>query len=107
MREDFETEDFCTAIFDEFFFTSITSDNFVRHLLRLLWFVHPKLSSSRLENLLKITEPDATSTAAILAVGIDPLVKMHSDLKEKVDSHLAALAATMEEDGNKTKDNII
>ncbi len=40
MRDDFESEEFCTIVFDEFFFTSISSDNFVRHLLRLLWCVY-------------------------------------------------------------------
>ena len=37
MKEDFEAEDFCTAVFDEFFFTCINVDNVVRHLIRLLW----------------------------------------------------------------------
>ena len=106
MREEFEAEDFCTVIFDEFFFTSITADNFVRHLLRLLWFVHPKLSRSRLENLLKITEPDASATSSVVLIGVDPIVKMHGDLKEKVEAHLASVAASLEEDG-KAKDNIL
>ncbi len=35
MAAEFEAEDFCTVVFDEFFFTNIASDNFVRHLLRL------------------------------------------------------------------------
>ena len=34
MKDDFETEDFCTAVFDEFFFTCINIDNVVRHLIR-------------------------------------------------------------------------
>ncbi len=34
MANEFEAEDFCTVVFDEFFFTNITSDNFVRQLLR-------------------------------------------------------------------------
>ena len=55
MKDDFEAEDFCTVVFDEFFFTLISGsagggggggaggaapgavDNVVRHLLRLLW----------------------------------------------------------------------
>ena len=50
MRDDFEAEDFCTVVFDEFFFTLINSDNVVRHLLRLLKFVYTKVSTTRLEN---------------------------------------------------------
>ena len=54
MKEEFEAEDFCTAVFDEFFFTCINVDNVVRHLMRLLWWVHPKLPPARLETLLKV-----------------------------------------------------
>ena len=54
MKEDFEAEDFCTAVFDEFFFTCINVDNVVRHLIRLLWWVHTKLPPARLETLLKV-----------------------------------------------------
>jgi negative elongation factor B len=34
VREEFENEDFCTIVFDEFFFTSINVDNVNRHLVR-------------------------------------------------------------------------
>ena len=54
MKDDFEAEDFCTAVFDEFFFTCINVDNVVRHLIRLLWWVHTKLPPARLETLLKV-----------------------------------------------------
>ena len=54
MKEEFEAEDFCTAVFDEFFFTCINIDNVVRHLMRLLWWVHTKLPPARLETLLKV-----------------------------------------------------
>ena len=54
MKDDFEAEDFCTAVFDEFFFTCINVDTVVRHLLRLLWWVHTKLPPARLETLLKV-----------------------------------------------------
>ena len=54
MKDEFEQEDFCTAVFDEFFFTCINIDNVVRHLMRLLWWVHTKLPPARLETLLKV-----------------------------------------------------
>ena len=62
MRDDFDAEDFCTVIFDEFFLALIANDNVVRHLLRLLKFVHTKVSATRLENLMKLTEPTAAAS---------------------------------------------
>ena len=61
MKDDFEAEDFCTAVFDEFFFTCINVDNVVRHLIRLLWWVHTKLPPARLETLLKVGLEDLIS----------------------------------------------
>lgn len=107
MRDDFEAEDFCTIIFDEFFFTLINSDNVVRHLLRLLKFVHPKVSPTRLENLMKLTEPTAAASSSsgpslpssLTLLGssgtntTENLSKLHSDVKEKIAAHQAAAAA--------------
>ena len=81
MRDEFEAEDFCTVVFDEFFFSSINSDNTVRHLLRLLWFVHPKVAPNRLENLLKLAEPSSASASDLI---VDPTTKMYNEVKEKV-----------------------
>ena len=73
MRDDFEAEDFCTVVFDEFFFTAIATDNFVRHLLRLMWFVYPRLAANRIENLIKLTEP---TTAPAPGLPPDPITKV-------------------------------
>ena len=75
MKDDFEAEDFCTAVFDEFFFTCINIDNVVRHLMRLIWWVHPKLPPARLETLMKVAEPTAGSEAVVTA---------YDDLKTKI-----------------------
>ena len=107
MRDDFEAEDFCTVVFDEFFLSLINNDNIVRHLLRLLKFVHTKVSSKRLEDLMKLTEPTASasssaetglpSSMAMLgssgASATENLNKLHSDLKEKIATHQATVAA--------------
>ena len=63
MRDEFDAEDFCTVVFDEFFLALIANDNVVRHLLRLLKFVHTKVSATRLENLMKLTEPTAAASS--------------------------------------------
>jgi len=75
MKEDFETEDFCTAVFDEFFFTCINVDNVVRHLIRLLWWVHTRLPPARLETLLKVAEPTG---------GGDAVVAVYDALKARI-----------------------
>ena len=64
MRDEFEAEDFCTVVFDEFFHPLITHDNIVQHVLRLLKFVHTKISPTRLENLMKLTEPSADASTS-------------------------------------------
>merc|ERR1719511_595156 len=114
MRDEFDAEDFCTVIFDEFFFTLLGSDNVIRHLLRLLWFVHAKISNStRLDNLMKLTEPmsgvaPSTGPAEGTSIGSlssgmgsavsEQLLKLHSDLKTKIEDHAAAMAAAAPSD---------
>eukprot|EP00095_Tigriopus_kingsejongensis_P003367 maker-scaffold153_size302544-snap-gene-0.8 protein:Tk03367 transcript:maker-scaffold153_size302544-snap-gene-0.8-mRNA-1 annotation:"hypothetical protein KGM_17840" len=91
MKDEFDAKDFGTCIFDEFFFTSINNDNFVRHLLRLLWFVYSKVDKTRLENILKLTEPAAFGTPE---GANDPMTQEYTALKEKIEAHLEALAAS-------------
>jgi len=43
--------------------------------MRLLWWVHPKLSSSRLDTLLKVAEPTGGGEAVVAA---------YDDLKTKI-----------------------
>ena len=64
MRDEFDAEDFCTVVFDEFFHPLIAHDNIVQHVLRLLKFVHTKISPTRLENLMKLTEPSADASTS-------------------------------------------
>ena len=116
MKDEFDAEDFCTVVFDEFFFSLIGSDNVIRHLLRLLWYVYSKISSVRMENLMKLTEPAAAagatgtsgvpSSIGLLSSGMsattaDQLVKMHQDLKDKVEAHKEAVASAASAAENK------
>ncbi|XP_059617320.1 negative elongation factor B [Phlebotomus argentipes] len=57
MAEEFTAEDFCTGLFDEFLFARLTRDNVTRHMLKLLWYIHPKLPAARLQTLLKALQP--------------------------------------------------
>ncbi|KAF2368452.1 Cofactor of BRCA1 [Trinorchestia longiramus] len=57
MTEEFALEDFCTIVFDEFFLTNISRENVMRHLMKLVWYVHPKLPDVRRDTLLKALQP--------------------------------------------------
>jgi hypothetical protein len=57
MNDEFSAEDFCTVIFDEFFFAGLARDNVPKHLLKLLWYIYPKLPAVRLQTLVKALQP--------------------------------------------------
>jgi hypothetical protein len=57
MNDEFSAEDFCTVIFDEFFFAGLARDNVPKHLLKLLWYIYPKLPTVRLQTLVKALQP--------------------------------------------------
>ena len=61
MADEFVNEMFCTVVFDEFFFTSIGQENVVRHLTKLVWYVHHKLPAARLDTLMKALQPNPQS----------------------------------------------
>lgn len=61
MADEFANESFCTVVFDEFFFTSIGKENVVRHLTKLVWYVHYKLPTGRLDTLMKALQPNISS----------------------------------------------
>lgn len=57
MADEFSNESFCTVIFDEFFLAGLGRDNVTRHLLKLLWYIYPKLPTARLHSLMKGLQP--------------------------------------------------
>lgn len=65
MQDEFGTEDFCTGIFDEFLFTAVNKDNVLRHMLKLLWYIHPKLSPTRLQMLVKTLQPTVQHSESV------------------------------------------
>jgi len=66
MSDEFSNESFCTVIFDEFFLAGLARDNVTRHLLKLLWYIYPKLPSLRLHSLLKTLQPNSQVIIATL-----------------------------------------
>jgi len=88
LKEEFEQEDFCTAVFDEFFFTCISGDNVARHLLRLLWWVHPRLPPARIDTLLKVAEPTN---------GVEATMAVYEQLKERISLRQTSLSPGQQE----------
>jgi len=78
MPDEFATPDFCTALFDEFFFAGLTRDNVTRHLLKLLWYVHHKLPVHRLQTLMKALQPGQQHNEKVHA--------LYASLQEKINT---------------------
>jgi negative elongation factor B len=65
MADEFSNEMFCTVVFDEFFFTAIAKENVVRHMTKLVWYIHHKLPAGRLDTLMKALQPNLQSPEAM------------------------------------------
>ncbi|XP_012279512.1 negative elongation factor B [Orussus abietinus] len=65
MADEFSNESFCTVIFDEFFLAGLGRDNVTRHLLKLLWYIYPKLPPARLHSLMKALQPTSQHHEAV------------------------------------------
>lgn len=78
MTDEFTTADFCTGLFDEFFFAGLTRDNVTRHLLKLLWYIYPRLPPNRLHTLLKALQPTNQHT--------EKVHNLYQNLQEKINA---------------------
>ncbi|XP_046733960.1 negative elongation factor B isoform X1 [Diprion similis] len=76
MADEFSGESFCTVIFDEFFLAGLARDNVTRHLLKLLWYIHPKLPPTRLHSLMKALQPNSQHNEAVHS--------LYQSLREKI-----------------------
>lgn len=82
--DEFQGEDFSTVLFDEFFFAGLSKDNVTRHLLKLLWYIHPKLPDTRIVTLMKALQPGTQHN--------DSVHKLHETLQQKMTVQTEALA---------------
>ncbi|KOB76540.1 Negative elongation factor B [Operophtera brumata] len=82
--DEFQGEDFSTVLFDEFFFAGLSKDNVTRHLLKLLWYIHPKLPDTRIVTLMKALQPGTNHN--------DSVHKLHETLQQKMAVQTEALA---------------
>ena len=65
MGDDFAYDDFCVCVLDDFLLPSISKENVLRHLLRLMWYIHHKLPPARLEALLEGIAPNNEHSEAV------------------------------------------
>lgn len=56
-QDEFSHADFCELVFDQFLLSLGPQENVVRHLLRLMWYVYPKMDSQRVVQILTATQP--------------------------------------------------
>ena len=67
MSEEFSMEDFCTVVFDEFFLTNSARENVLRHVMKLVWYIHPKLPATRLTSIMKGLQPSLHQVSFFLS----------------------------------------
>ncbi|XP_072942529.1 negative elongation factor B [Epargyreus clarus] len=88
LPDEFQGEDFSTVLFDEFFFAGLSKDNVTRHLLKLLWYIHPKLPETRIHTLMKALQPGTQHN--------DSVHKLHEALQQKMTSQTEPVPSTSE-----------
>uniref|UniRef100_A0AAR2JY70 Negative elongation factor complex member B n=1 Tax=Pygocentrus nattereri TaxID=42514 RepID=A0AAR2JY70_PYGNA len=79
LSDEFGTEEFCAAVFDNFLLTSFSSkENVHRHTLRLLNHLHQKVNQSSMETLMKTLEPPKQSS--------EQVKELYTQLSEKLEA---------------------
>lgn len=58
-HEEFSHGDFCELVFDQFLVPLVSHSSILRHTLRLLWYVVPKMDPQKVVNILTITQPSS------------------------------------------------
>ena len=56
-HEEFSHSDFCDAVFDQFLLLLVSNSSVLRHTLRLLWYILPKMDPQKVVQILTITQP--------------------------------------------------
>ncbi|KAH9487625.1 hypothetical protein Btru_070278 [Bulinus truncatus] len=99
MKDDFQHEDLCVAVLDDFFTPASSRENVVRHLLRLLMYIHNKLPRARLDILISEITSDkdmsdsVKSAVEILQEKITNFEPSPLPSPEKIDSPLMSVPA--------------
>lgn len=88
LPDEFQGEDFSTVLFDEFFFAGLSKDNVTRHLLKLLWYIHPKLPETRIHTLMKALQPGTQHNESVH--------KLYEILQQKMTTQVEPIPSTSE-----------
>ncbi|KAJ2948523.1 hypothetical protein O0L34_g7774 [Tuta absoluta] len=88
LPDEFQGEDFSTVLFDEFFFAGLSKDNVTRHLLKLLWYIHPKLPETRIHTLMKALQPGTQHNESVH--------KLYETMQQKMNTQVEPLPTTSE-----------
>ncbi|CAH4030504.1 unnamed protein product [Pieris brassicae] len=88
--DEFQGEDFSTVLFDEFFFAGLSKDNVTRHLLKLIWYIYPKLPETRIHTLMKALQPGTQHNEAVH--------KVYEALQQKLTTQAEPAPSTTEMD---------
>ncbi|XP_047516622.1 negative elongation factor B [Pieris napi] len=88
--DEFQGEDFSTVLFDEFFFAGLSKDNVTRHLLKLIWYIHPKLPETRIHTLMKALQPGTQHNEAVH--------KVYESLQQKLTTQVEPAPSATEMD---------
>ncbi|CAG9564052.1 unnamed protein product [Danaus chrysippus] len=88
LPDEFQGEDFSTVLFDEFFFAGLSKDNVTRHLLKLLWYIHPKLPETRIHTLMKALQPGTQHNESVH--------KMYEAMQQKMNAQAEPVPTTSE-----------
>lgn len=58
MADEFANEEFCDMVFQGFFKSGLSTNNVLRHMLRLIWYIHPKLQQEKIAKLMEAIKPN-------------------------------------------------
>ncbi|KAK0065609.1 negative elongation factor B-like isoform X1 [Biomphalaria pfeifferi] len=99
MKDDFQHKDLCVAVLDDFFIPASSRENVLRHLLRLLMYIHHKLPKSKLETMMEEISSDkdmsdsVRSAVEVLRDKIDHFEPSPVASPDKIDSPLMSVPA--------------
>lgn len=79
MSEEFANEDFCEIVFGHFFKPGLSKQNVLRHMLRLLYYIHPKVHQDKLTTVMETLKPNQGHS--------DIIRTTYSALTEKIESY--------------------